>query len=222
MQSLVIGPSRSARGQFFDYTLSRKSFPLFMHEKRGSGITPVTGLCIIQKLLLLRLEGQNPNKLLIGKFHCKYKAWHRHGVGYQLWVNKTIKQKIVLCQACRRAELGINCFNSGILALAWSGFVTKIKALCLPALSAWPEGAGEATKFDFSGLNENLVRKSGSLGANQMVVFLPAPAARIGACPCPMAGAAMLRGSLSARPLALQASGLAFGHPFAALGQCQA
>ncbi|TXB68937.1 hypothetical protein FRY97_02390 [Phaeodactylibacter luteus] len=32
----------------------------------------------------------------------------------------------------------------------------------------------------------------------------------------------MLRGSLSARPLALQASGLAFGHPFAALGQCQA
>ncbi|TXB62044.1 hypothetical protein FRY97_15905 [Phaeodactylibacter luteus] len=43
-----------------------------------------------------------------------------------------------------------------------------------------------------------------------------------GACPCPMAGAAMLRGSLSARPLALQASGLAFGHPCAALGQCQA
>ncbi len=32
----------------------------------------------------------------------------------------------------------------------------------------------------------------------------------------------MLRGSLSARPLALQASGLAFGHPCAALGQCQA
>ncbi|TXB62175.1 hypothetical protein FRY97_15440 [Phaeodactylibacter luteus] len=32
----------------------------------------------------------------------------------------------------------------------------------------------------------------------------------------------MLRGSLSARPLALQASGLAFGHPFAALGRCQA
>ncbi|TXB63747.1 hypothetical protein FRY97_07965 [Phaeodactylibacter luteus] len=32
----------------------------------------------------------------------------------------------------------------------------------------------------------------------------------------------MLRGSLSARPLALQASGLAFGHPSAALGQCQA
>ncbi|TXB63031.1 hypothetical protein FRY97_11035 [Phaeodactylibacter luteus] len=41
----------------------------------------------------------------------------------------------------------------------------------------------------------------------------PAPAAR--------AGAAMLRGSLPARPLALQASGLAFGHPCAALGQCQ-
>ncbi|TXB68961.1 hypothetical protein FRY97_02525 [Phaeodactylibacter luteus] len=33
------------------------------------------------------------------------------------------------------------------------------------------------------------------------------------------AGAAMLRGSLSARPLALQASGLAFGHPCAALGR---
>ncbi|TXB61671.1 hypothetical protein FRY97_17980 [Phaeodactylibacter luteus] len=32
----------------------------------------------------------------------------------------------------------------------------------------------------------------------------------------------MLRGSLSARPLALQASGLAFGHPCAALGQRQA
>ncbi|TXB61489.1 hypothetical protein FRY97_18925 [Phaeodactylibacter luteus] len=32
----------------------------------------------------------------------------------------------------------------------------------------------------------------------------------------------MLRGSLSARPLALQASGLAFGHPFAALVPCQA
>ncbi len=29
----------------------------------------------------------------------------------------------------------------------------------------------------------------------------------------------MLRGSLSARPLALQASGLAFGHPSAALGR---
>ncbi|TXB61699.1 hypothetical protein FRY97_17805 [Phaeodactylibacter luteus] len=43
----------------------------------------------------------------------------------------------------------------------------------------------------------------------------------MGACPCRMAGAAMLRGSLSARPLALQASGLAFGHPCAALGQCQ-
>ncbi|TXB69573.1 hypothetical protein FRY97_01700 [Phaeodactylibacter luteus] len=50
----------------------------------------------------------------------------------------------------------------------------------------------------------------------------PAPSERIGACPCLRAGAAMLRGSLSARPLALQASGLAFGHPFAALGQCQA
>ncbi|TXB67949.1 hypothetical protein FRY97_03635 [Phaeodactylibacter luteus] len=50
----------------------------------------------------------------------------------------------------------------------------------------------------------------------------PAPSERIGACPCPMAGAAMLRGSLSARPHALQASGLAFGHPFAALGHCQA
>ncbi|TXB61682.1 hypothetical protein FRY97_18040 [Phaeodactylibacter luteus] len=36
-----------------------------------------------------------------------------------------------------------------------------------------------------------------------------------------MAGAAMLRGSLSARPLALQASGLAFGHPCAALGRRQ-
>ncbi|TXB70277.1 hypothetical protein FRY97_00820 [Phaeodactylibacter luteus] len=55
-----------------------------------------------------------------------------------------------------------------------------------------------------------------------MVVFGPAPAARMGACPCLRAGAAMLRGSLSARPLALQASGLAFGHPCAALGQCQA
>ncbi|TXB61725.1 hypothetical protein FRY97_17660 [Phaeodactylibacter luteus] len=48
------------------------------------------------------------------------------------------------------------------------------------------------------------------------------PFFRMGACPCPMAGAAMLRGSLSARPLALRASGLAFGHPFAALGRCQA
>ncbi|TXB61524.1 hypothetical protein FRY97_18660 [Phaeodactylibacter luteus] len=60
---------------------------------------------------------------------------------------------------------------------------------------------------------------------------MPAPSARIGACPCregvgpapaQRAGAAMLRGSLLARPLALQASGLAFGHPFAALGRCQA
>ncbi|TXB67958.1 hypothetical protein FRY97_03680 [Phaeodactylibacter luteus] len=46
-------------------------------------------------------------------------------------------------------------------------------------------------------------------------------ASRDGACPCQWAGAAMLRGSLSARPHALQALGLAFGHPFAALGQCQ-
>ncbi|TXB69413.1 hypothetical protein FRY97_00980 [Phaeodactylibacter luteus] len=51
---------------------------------------------------------------------------------------------------------------------------------------------------------------------------MPALAARIGACPCQRAGAAMLRGSLPARPLALQASGLAFGHPCAALGQCLA
>ncbi|TXB66528.1 hypothetical protein FRY97_04895 [Phaeodactylibacter luteus] len=58
------------------------------------------------------------------------------------------------------------------------------------------------------------------MGTKQIVILFPAQ--REGACPCQRAGAAMLRGSLSARPLALQASGLAFGHPCAALGQCQA
>ncbi|TXB62428.1 hypothetical protein FRY97_14190 [Phaeodactylibacter luteus] len=55
---------------------------------------------------------------------------------------------------------------------------------------------------------------------NQIAVFRPAPYSEEGPAPARRAGAAMLRGSLSARPLALQASGLAFGHPCAALGQC--